>query len=230
MTQDPFMLAVITSPQFFPEEVTILEALLEAGLSRLHVRKPGGEDEKLLYLLHQLAPRWHSRLVLHGSRELAIACDIPQVHGPVRFASGMGMRDAGTSERGVSGAGASETGMSGGGGAMAVLGQGLAVSTSVHSWEEMWALPEGLAYAFLSPLFDSISKKGYQGNPALLQRPPGPCPCKAIGMGGIDGDTIGEVIRGGWDGAAVLGWIWKEPRQAVERLEVLQEAIKRYSI
>src|SRR5690349_12284558 len=46
-------------------------------------------------------------------------------------------------------------------------GTGLRVSTSVHSWAEFAALPEDLEYAFISPLFDSISKRGYLANEGL---------------------------------------------------------------
>jgi hypothetical protein len=33
------------------------------------------------------------------------------------------------------------------------------------------------------------------------------------------------MIRLGWKGAAVLGWIWEEPREAVQRFERLKKII-----
>jgi thiamine monophosphate synthase len=213
-----FLLVVLTAPKFFPGEAEYLEGLLEAGLERLHLRKPGAssgrdgmataaaaERKSLEALLERLAPRWRSRLVLHGSREWAERYGIGQIHGPVRYRIG--------------------SGSSGGGGKEIISPEGLAISTSVHSWEEVKALPEGVAYTFLSPLFDSISKPGYMANTGLMQRPAGLYPCKVIGMGGIGGDTIGEVLRGGWDGAAVLGWIWQEPPEAVRRFERLKKIL-----
>lgn len=203
-----FILAVITTPGSFPGEADYLEGLLEAGLQKLHLRKPGAERGKLEELLAALSPRWHSQLVLHGSRELAAQYKIPQIHGRVPFRDGLGW--------------------SGGGAGTAAVGEGMAVSTSVHSWGEVKELPDGLAYTFLSPLFDSISKPGYAANIVLLRRPAGAQPTKVIGMGGIGEHTILEVMRHGWDGAAVLGWIWEEPRGAVRRYEQLKKIITTY--
>jgi thiamine-phosphate pyrophosphorylase len=206
MKRGPFLLAVITLPGFFDREAGCLEDLLEAGLQKLHLRKPGAADAEKAALLERLAPRWASRLVLHGSREEAAYYGIAQVHGSVDFADGQGR--------------------SGGGPFVGLAdGGGPAISTSVHSWAELKALPAGLAYAFISPLFDSISKQGYGANPALLQQPAGDLPCMPVGLGGIGAGTIGEMIRAGWKGAAALGWIWEEPAVAVRRYEQLKKII-----
>jgi thiamine monophosphate synthase len=209
--RERFLLAVITLPGFLPGEAEILEGMLEAGLEKLHVRKPGmGEDDKV-ELLERLAPRWASRLVLHGNAELAERYGIPQIHGAVELMDGKGRSGGGF------------VAVEGGG---SVTGRpGPAVSTSVHSWEEFEALPAGLAYAFISPIFDSISKPGYWANEALLRQPEGSLPCMPVGLGGIGAGTIGEMISMGWKGAAVLGWIWDEPRQAGKRYEQLKKII-----
>jgi thiamine-phosphate pyrophosphorylase len=173
-----FLLIVITSPRDVPGEVQLLEGLLEAGLERLHLRKPGGSPEELL---ERLAPRWASRLVVHGDAELAARYGVGRVHR--------------------------------------------VNSTSVHSWEELRGLPRGLDYALISPVFDSISKPGYRANAELLEIPPGTLPCRPVGMGGVSADTIGLMVARGWTGAAVLGWIWEEPRETVSRFEQLNKNV-----
>jgi thiamine-phosphate pyrophosphorylase len=190
-----FTLAVITSPGDIPGEVGYLEGMLEAGLEKLHLRKPGGTVEGLL---ERLAPRWASRLVVHGSVGLAMRYGVPQVHGAAE-------RVGGRSSSGDAG--------------------GVAVSTSVHSWEEFKRLPAGLAYAFISPLFDSISKPGYMATGDLLTMPPGPLPCRPVGMGGVSADTIGLMMARSWTGAALLGWIWEVPLEAVSRFEQIKKII-----
>jgi thiamine-phosphate pyrophosphorylase len=199
-----FLLAVLTLPVLFDGEVELLEGLLEAGLEKLHVRKPGVGQDALEGLLQRLAPRWGSRMVLHGSCELAVRYGIPQVHGSVAFKDGSGRS---------------------GGGPFVGTGAPVAVSTSVHSWEEFRALPDGLSYAFISPLFDSISKRGYQAGAGLLRRPEGGLPCLPMGLGGIGADTIGEMLRQGWKAGAVLGWIWDRPQEALSRYEQLKKII-----
>lgn len=219
-----------------------MEALLSGGLGRLHLRKPGAGEQELEVLVGRLAPRWAERLVLHGpkSRELALRYGVPNVHGAVAYrrsdarprqsgadgptGSGAdgptGRGTAGPTGRGAGGS----TGYSGGG--PAVDASGLVLSTSVHGWEEFSRLPRGLAYAFISPLFDSISKRGYRANAGLLKQPDGELPCVPVGLGGVSGETIGSMLEHGWKGAAVLGWIWENPQQAVKRLEELQKIIE----
>ena len=201
---EKFLLAVLTLPGKFAGEADRLAALLEAGADRLHLRKPAADPAELEGLLRRLAPRWSERLVLHGSRELALRYGIRNVHGSVDFRDGRGRS---------------------GGGPFVGGGEGLTISTSVHNWEEFGWLPEGLAYTFVSPLFDSISKAGYMANKGLLNRPagsPAGC-CLPVGLGGVNAETLGEMVRLGWKGAAVLGWIWEEPRLAVVRFEQLKK-------
>jgi thiamine-phosphate pyrophosphorylase len=245
-----FLLAVLTLPGYIPGEIRLLEDLLEAGVSRLHIRKPDLAPAAFSTLLEQLAPRWASRLVLHGSRELAGRYGIPQLHGSVAFANGQGRSgggpfvgavpigepSAGKPSAGPSSPGESSVSRPPSDGE---IHPGLpssdvdprvglhppAISTSVHSWEEFKALPGGLAYAFISPLFDSISKPGYNANATLLQPPAGILPCRPIGLGGISAGTIGTMIRQGWTGAAVLGYIWDEPNESLKRYEQLKKSI-----
>jgi hypothetical protein len=206
--------------------------------------------EELEALVRRLAPRWAERLVLHGpkSRELALRYGVPNVHGAVAYKDGQGYSGGGPAVEGggsmadrdgfaVDGGGsmadrdgpaADGDGLAadgGGDGGLAVHAPRLVLSTSVHGWEEFRRLPEGLAYAFISPLFDSISKRGYRANAGLLKRPNGELPCVPVGLGGVSGETIGLMLEQGWKGAAVLGWIWENPQQAVKRLEQLQKII-----
>ena len=46
-----------------------------------------------------------------------------------------------------------------------------------------------------------------------------------VGLGGIGADTIREMISRKWEGAAVLGWVWEERREAVKRYEQLKKII-----
>jgi thiamine-phosphate pyrophosphorylase len=187
-----FLLAILSLPGGFAGEADTLEALLEAGVDRLHLRKPEMKVAELEALVRRLAPRWGERLVLHGPRavELAMWYGVQQVHG---------------------------------------VDGGMKMSRSVHSWEEFSRLPAGLEYAFISPVFDSISKKGYMANSSLLQRPVNELPCRPMALGGVGAGTIGELLKAGWTGTAVLGWIWEEPGAAVRRFEQLKLLIDGYS-
>jgi thiamine-phosphate pyrophosphorylase len=252
MTDTHFLLAVITSPGMVPGEVDYLEGLLEAGLKKLHIRKPMGRQgdsgdvrtpsDARITLLERLAPRWHSRLVLHGGRDvipLAKQYGVPQVHAywhrpwEENGYSSTGLEDGrlstGLEEDRTS------MGLQEGRPSMGLeedrpsTTREMALSASLHSWEEVREVPSrALEYVFLSPLFDSISKPGYLAGKDLIRRPAGIAPCRLIGLGGIDADTIGEVIQHGWDGAALLGYIWQHPEKAVERFRKLKEITSHY--
>ena len=152
-------------------------------------------------LLKRLAPRWGARLVLHG-RENAVA--LAREYG-IPQVHGHWHKPWNSGKHGI------------------------VLSASMHSWEEVRAVPAGrLEYVFLSPLFDSISKPGYMAGEGLLRRPAGVAPCGLIGLGGIDKDTFGQVMEHGWDGAAVLGTIWERPQEAVARYLLLKKIIEEY--
>src|SRR6187402_2749393 len=146
MRGEKFMLVVLTTPVIFAGEAGILQGLLGSGLERLHIRKPGADVDAVEGLIRQVPATWRSRLVLHGTaevRELAGRYGIPQVHGPVEFADGKtvggrrmsgGGRPVVTMERMPGGSVAeSEGGVTRG---AVVAMEGMAVSTSVHSFEE----------------------------------------------------------------------------------------------
>jgi thiamine monophosphate synthase len=218
---EKFLLAVLTLPGMFAGEADQLEALMEAGLDLLHLRKPATDPAELEGLLRRLAPRWPERLVLHGGGEMALRYGIRHVHGSVEFRGGRGRSGGGPFVGRPAGGGP----LAGGSFDVGNDPGGLTISTSVHSWEEFGWLPEGLAYAFISPLFDSISKAGYMANEGLLTLPPGGTPCLPVGLGGVNAVTLREMVRLGWKGAAVLGYIWEEPGLAVRRFEQLKKII-----
>lgn len=213
-----FLLVVISAPFFFPGEVACLEGLLSAGVQKLHLRKPAAKEAALEALLLQIDSRWYSRLVLHGSdlHGLASKYGIPQVHCPLTHATGQPSTSSHAADAEPHGPCPESP----------ATGSGLAISASLHNWDEMKSIEAGaLSYALMSPVFDSISKPGYTANPGLLQRPPCPHPCRVIGMGGVDDHNIGRLVQEGWDGAAILGYIWKQPEAVVQRYERLKKMI-----
>ena len=101
-----------------------------------------------------------------------------------------------------------------------------------HSLKELEECKEKYEYAFLSPIFDSISKKDYKSNfdlqelkrkfPLLLGEGQG----GVIALGGIDEDKIETCRQLGFVGVAVLGAIWQSKNQLekFKRLNLLCHA------
>ncbi len=104
------------------------------------------------------------------------------------------------------------------------FGEGLSQSTSLHSIADVLQDWRNLDYAFLSPIFDSISKEGYsaagfdpQEVTDALQRAQMP----VYALGGIDVEKVPVVRRMGFHGIGLLGAVWG----ADDPLAALQEFI-----
>lgn len=95
---------------------------------------------------------------------------------------------------------------------------------SCHSLEEVRMYPEA-EYLFLSPIFDSISKQGYCSQfPArgLLGGVPG----NTVALGGVTPRHFLQLMRLGFRGAAMLGWVWSGAGR--EEAQRKREVIRRF--
>ena len=70
---------------------------------------------------------------------------------------------------------------------------------------------EDWEYSFISPVFPSISKKGYGENSTILNdiKKRTRSNVKLIALGGINENNINEVFESELDGVALLGAIWE---------------------
>ena len=73
-------LIAITTPTCFPGEGKIITSLFEAGLVRLHLRKPDAGKETIATLIHQIPDQFYSRIVIHDHFSLASEYALGGVH------------------------------------------------------------------------------------------------------------------------------------------------------
>lgn len=87
------------------------------------------------------------------------------------------------------------------------------ISRSCHSLDEVMENKPQCNYVFLSPVFNSISKEGYESafsDEALKQATGrGIIDTKVVALGGISCDSLPQVRAWGFGGAAFLGDIWQ---------------------
>ncbi|KAF8069380.1 thiE [Scenedesmus sp. PABB004] len=178
-------LVVITPPALSLGEPRVVNSLCAAGCTALHVRKPGASAAELREYVQAVAPAFHCRLVLHSHHALAEELGLKGIHFRERD------RPAPPLRRGAA---------------------GRSQSTSLHSLADV-ARPDwgALDYAFLSPVFDSISKAGYAAAgfergalAAALARAPMP----VLALGGVTPARLPELRELGFAGAGVLGAVW----------------------
>lgn len=100
---------------------------------------------------------------------------------------------------------------------------GKTLSVSFHSLEEILKSEIPFEYGFLSPVFNSISKEGYQSrfNAGELKLFLKDTKAKIIALGGIDEDKIETVREMGFSGIALLGAVWQN-EQPVDKFKQIK--------
>ncbi|ESU23138.1 thiamine monophosphate synthase [Flavobacterium enshiense DK69] len=173
---------VITNPTNIENEISIIHSLFAEGLPLLHVRKPGFSEAELKSFLSEIGLEFRSHLVLHSSHHLADTLGIKRLH----FSESNRSKAKLFSE------------------------SKWIKSASVHTIQEFNTLGDNWNYAFLSPIFPSISKSDYVSDcnhlEAIKQRTN--FNTKLVALGGISSENIQKTLGNGFDDVALLGSIW----------------------
>lgn len=185
---------VITPEHTVLNETKTVNQLFANGLERLHLRKRGWSEQEYLDYIQQIDSRYHDRIVLHESFELAERIGLGGIH-----LNSHCQKDEKVMAYSRS------------------VADKVAVSGSFHSWQEIAENHFAYAYVFISPVYDSISKVEYKASISLsgatevkekLKSEGRYCP-EIIGLGGVGAMQIKELVQYGFDGAAMLGAIWE---------------------
>jgi thiamine-phosphate pyrophosphorylase len=101
---------------------------------------------------------------------------------------------------------------------------GLAQSTGFHALSDLAEPWQHLDYAFLSPIYNSISKQGYQATAfpkQQLMQALAACGMPVYALGGVTPEVCSDLQAAGFDGCAVIGSVWSapDPVEAYLRLE-----------
>lgn len=182
----------ITYPKILQNEGEIINTLFREGLPCLHLRKPGTGITGIELLLKKIDPNFHNRIMVNDYIQLAEHYNIKGIHF------------SGQTKH-----------------LLPVPFNGLAKSCSCHSYDEIIKNATFCDYVFLSPVFNSISKSGYESAfdfSELKNRLSKPHPKNIVALGGISPDKIKQTNKLGFDGAAILGGLWNEKSKLDEVL------------
>ena len=186
---------IITTPEIRQGETAIINALFQEGLQRLHLRKPSATASRMEEYINQIDPAYRSRIVLHDHHDL-----VRKMHlGGIHLNSRNPLPPAWLAEE-------SQT-------------HPITISRSCHSIAEAREQLPHSDYIFLSPIFDSISKEGYQSaytEDELRQAvEEGILTAKTYALGGISLTNLPTLHRLGFQGAAILGDLWSRPTPTI---------------
>ena len=187
-----FKLIVISPPENKTDEINILHSLFNCGLQTFHLRKPDFSKKEIEKYLLRISPEFYPRIVLHNHYELTLKYGLKGIHLTEK------------SKKNTSKIFLDHF-------------KNKSISASFHSIQDVLKCRRNYEYIFLSPVFDSISKKEYasrfdnQNISALFdkikKRKKNILP--VIALGGMNLQTINKAKQLGFSGAAMLGGIWE---------------------
>lgn len=177
------MIIVITPEDIVQNETELINELFQEGLNLLHIRKPFINAEEMTDFIQKIDSKFQSQLVLHSHYDLAENFNISRFHFR-EIDRQNGLFQSFTDK---------------------------IISTSVHDIETFNELSGNWEYSFISPVFPSISKKGYGENSNILNdiKKRDNSNVKLIALGGINEKNINEIFESEVDGVALLGAIWE---------------------
>ena len=190
------MLLIITSEQKIEQEDKLINQLFESRLQLLHLRKPGLDKIEYKNLLAQIHTRFHSRIMIHEHHSLCNELDLKGVHIQEQHRIDLGDHLADYVHRFQS--------------------DGFSVSSSFHEPVDLEKSKLPFNYCLLSPVFSSISKRGYQGRGFEVSH----IDQVVVGMGGINSDTLSQAFQLGYKGVGILGAVWnsEDPVQSFQKI------------
>lgn len=174
---------VITNPFSIENEFQIIQQLFEEGLGLLHVRKPDYSEKEMRSFLSNIDEKFYSKLVLHEQHHLVQEFKINSIHLKEKER----IEVSENFQKTVS-----------------------YLSTSVHNINNFNELSAYFDVAFLSPVFESISKVGYGKNSTILETIKNRTNfnMELVALGGITENNIKMALDSGFDSVALLGNIW----------------------
>lgn len=177
------MIIVITPEEFIKNETEIINELFQEGLDLLHIRKPLLNSVGVVDFIQKINSKFHHQLVLHSHYELAENFNISRFHFREEYRHNSLYKSF----------------------------KDRIISTSVHDIEVFNKLNEDWNYVFISPVFPSISKKGYGEKSNILNdiEKRNNSNVKLIALGGINDQNISKAFESDIDGVALLGAIWE---------------------
>jgi len=205
------VLIILTNNQALEKEAEAIDALFENGLDYLHLRKKTWFKKKLIALIESINSKWYGNIVLHTHPQLVFEYDLKGFHfnksQPYNEQLAEQLKTAGKT-----------------------------ISVSSHSICDMSEFSLEVDYQLVSPIFSSNSKQNEKDlmNHTKLKNylvlKPG---SKFIALSGISPKNISTALNLGFDGVAVLGYLWNDfekdqnINKLVERFLSLQNALNK---
>jgi thiamine-phosphate pyrophosphorylase len=193
-------LIVFSSHNGFRSEPKQVIRMFEHGLETLHLRKPYFSSKNLVEYLELIPAEYHNRIVIHSHHKLAKRFNLKGVH----FSKVHRDKNYNTKLKYMS---------------FRLRFGNILTTRSCHKIHKLDDNPNRYSYVFLSPMFESISKKSHCGlfSERHIKKALATKKCAVYALGGVDESKFKELNSLGFEGVALLGAIWdidKDPFNA----------------
>ena len=203
-------LTVLTAPASVAKETMLVNTLFEAGMPKLHLRKPEWTREEIVAYLREIEAPFLKRVSLHSHYQVAKDFALGGVHFTEKKCCELGS----TINCEI----------------QSWRKAGFHVSRAVHDMDTLKASGNDYDYLLASPVFESISKTGHR--PSFLwdvQKVKAGITAKVFALGGIVHQKVEAARKLGFDGVATLGHLWKRPEQALENFKSIMKVCQAHA-
>jgi len=204
------MKLVEVGPPFpFEKETNIINELFELGMDYHHIRSPFIEEDVQRKFIKRIKKKHRNKLVIHQHHSMCEIFEIKGVHlkethrkllneGDASFTKWLDHKKANPEFH---------------------------LSASFHDLGDMMETKLPYDYAFIGPVFSSISKTNYSASWSMvaLERAIGNATVPIVTIGGIRPEHIDQVKGWGADGVATLGYIWNSEDPVKSFLELKEK-------
>jgi len=176
-----------------PKEHILLHNLFEQGLRYFHLRKKAYTTDEMVAYLRKIPSQFLERIIIHSHFHLVEEFGLKGVHFSKAYTVQKFMKDNSLSEK-------------------QMREKYRHISHSVHSLSDIQNNSFPFDYLFLSPVFDSISNKGYNSQIKILTIrkffKSEPDHVDVIALSGITAERVNSIYHAGFNGLGLLGHIW----------------------
>ena len=196
-------LIVISSAKDFPDEIDITTQLFNNGLELFHLRKTELSQKDMACFLDKIPQEFHNRIVIHSNHSIILKYNLRGVHLRRKHRKNKLETEIKLNY-------------------FNVLKPQMKVTTSFHSLEGLLNDTRKYDYVFLSPIFDSISKRGYPSKfrDHNLTIALSKVNHKVIALGGVDLAKVELIKNMNFSGMALHGVIWESKNPVDEFMKI----------
>lgn len=187
-------LIVVSSAYDLENEISLIELMFRKGMQKFHLRKPNYTTKDYETFLERLHPKFRKHIIMHSRHNMVLnyglkGINIGRNHKRTRLKTFFKILK------------------------MKLLYKNLVVTSEFDSMGQFLGSKYPYDYVMLSPVYDSVSKKGKRSkfNHRKLKKVlrNNESKYEVYAGGGITIDRIEKCNELGFDGVAVMGGIWE---------------------